>query len=61
MDKSEYFVGEDGNLYWGGCAAGLIYPILSIGEIYYFGITINVENTANFMVDKSIVELSSKN
>lgn len=62
MEKSEYFVGEDGNLYYGGCAAGLLYPITSIGEIVYCGVSMNVESTGGiFMVDKSIGELSSKN
>lgn len=53
MEKSEYIVAPDGNLYWGENLSAILYPIVSVGEISYFGLTLVLETTdAIFMVDK---------
>lgn len=53
MEKSEYIVAPDGNLYWGENLSAIIYPIISVGEISYFGTTLIVETSlAVFITDK---------
>lgn len=55
MEKSEYIVGPDGNLYWGENLSAILYPIVSVGEISYFGHTLVVETSIGiFMTDKPV-------
>lgn len=55
MEKSEYIVAPDGNLYWGEDLRAILYPILSVGEITYLGVTLAVESSIPMlMVNKSI-------
>ncbi len=43
MENSEYFVGNDGQIYWNGCFASLLYPIVSVGEFSMYGQSLDVE------------------
>ena len=53
MERSEYIVAPDGNLYWGEHLSAILFPITSVGEISYFGVTLTVQTSiADFMVDK---------
>ena len=51
MERSEYIVAPDGNLYWGENLMAILFPIISVGQISYFGHTFQT-SIGDFMVDQ---------
>lgn len=55
MEKSEYFVGNDGRIYWGGCLSAILYPLETIGERSMFNVTLEAEVYGSVIISKDAV------